>query len=142
MSPTKTVRVGIAGSGFAARFQYAALLKVHGGKVPGLRVEVSGVWSPNAANRQKIAQDRGTPEHASLEALCDASDLITACVPGSVHESVACTALGRGKHVIIEKPFTGYYGAGTADFRKIVRMGREDRDRAEALDDATSSEPA
>src|SRR6266404_624526 len=114
---SKTVRVGIAGSGFAARFHYAAFCKVHGGKVPGLAVEVAGVWSPNEANRRKFATERGISEFASFEALCDAVDVVTACVPGSVHEPICVEALKRGRHVIVEKPFTGYYGDGSHGFR-------------------------
>jgi predicted dehydrogenase len=111
------VRVGIVGSGFAARFHYNAFTKVHGGRVPGLRVEVAGVWSPNEANRRKFAAERGLTEFASFESLCDAVDVVDACVPGNLHEPMACAALGRGRHVIVEKPFTGYYGDGSPDFR-------------------------
>src|SRR5258707_3293932 len=109
---SNTVRVGIVGSGFAARFHYAALRKVH-----GVDVEVAGVWSPNAANRSKFAAERRIEEFASFEALCDAVDVVDACVPGNHHEPMACAALGRGRHVIVEKPFTGYYGDGSPDFR-------------------------
>lgn len=116
-STTSNVRVGIVGSGFAARFHYAALKKVHGGNVPGLKVEVAGVWSPNEANRKKFAAERGIAEFASFDALCDAVDVVDACIPGSVHESSVCAALQRGRHVIVEKPFTGYYGDGSPDFR-------------------------
>ena len=97
------VRVGIVGSGFAARFHYNAFTKVHGGRVPGLRVEVAGVWSPNEANRRKFAAERGLTEFASFEALCDAVDVVDACVPGNLHEPMACAALGRGRHVIDRK---------------------------------------
>ena len=63
MTPSdKTIRVGIAGSGFAARFHYIALRKVHGGNVPGLKVEIVGVWSPNEANRRKFATERKIAE--------------------------------------------------------------------------------
>jgi predicted dehydrogenase len=37
--------------------------------------------------------------------------------PGSAHEPLAVTALRAGKDVVIEKPFSGYYGPGTEDFR-------------------------
>jgi len=68
------VRVGIAGSGFAARFHYAALRKVY-----GVNVEVAGVWSPKPENRRKFAAERGIAEFASLEALSDACDVVSAC---------------------------------------------------------------
>jgi predicted dehydrogenase len=53
---------------------------------------------------------------ASLDGLCDACDVIDLCSPGSTHEPLAVQALRRGKHVIVEKPFTGYYGPGHEDF--------------------------
>jgi predicted dehydrogenase len=111
-----TVRVGIAGSGFAARFHYAALQKVH-----GVKVEVTGVWSPNEPNRRKFASERGIQEFASLDALSDAVDVVDACVPGSKHEEIACLALARGRHVIVEKPFTGWYGPGDSSKEMMQR---------------------
>jgi predicted dehydrogenase len=113
---SSTVRVGIAGSGFAARFHYAALQKVH-----GVKVEVTGVWSPNGANRRKFATDRGIKEFASLDALSEAVDVVDACVPGSKHEEIACLALTRGRHAIIEKPFTGWYGPGDSSKEMMQR---------------------
>jgi predicted dehydrogenase len=53
----------------------------------------------------------------SFEALCDASDVIDLCSPPSTHEQLALDALGRGKHIIIEKPFTGYFGPGEDTFQ-------------------------
>ncbi len=106
------VRVGIVGSGFAARFHFAAFEKVH-----GVRVEVAGVWSPTAEHCGKFGAERGLKVFESLEALCDAVDVVDACVPGAYHEPVALAALERGRHVIVEKPFTGYFGDGSPSFR-------------------------
>ena len=39
-----------------------------------------------------------------------AVDVVDNCTPGYAHEPVSITAFEAGKHVIIEKPFTGYYG--------------------------------
>ena len=43
--------------------------------------------------------------------------MIDLCSPPSTHEELAVEALRRGKHIIVEKPFTGYFGSGTPDFR-------------------------
>ncbi len=106
------IRVGFVGSGFAARFQYHALRRVY--EVP---VEVLGVYSPTKANREKFAAERKIRAFESLEALCDAVEVVTVCAPGALHETVAVEVLRRGRHVIVEKPFTGYYGGGREDFR-------------------------
>ncbi|MGA8528457.1 MAG: Gfo/Idh/MocA family oxidoreductase, partial [Acidobacteriaceae bacterium] len=53
----------------------------------------------------------------SFEALCDASDVIDLCTPPSTHEPLALSALAHGKHLIVEKPFTGAFGDGSPGFR-------------------------
>ncbi len=45
--------------------------------------------------------------------LCGEVDVVDLCTPPSSHEELAVQALQLGKHVIIEKPLTGYYGAST-----------------------------
>lgn len=106
------LRVGVVGSRFAAEFHWNCYQKIYG--VP---VAVSGVTSVSPESREAFAQRHGIKAYDSLAALCDASDAIDICAPGYVHEKLAVEALARGKHVIVEKPFTGYYGPGTPDFR-------------------------
>ena len=106
------LRVGLVGARFAARFHWEGYRRVYG--VP---VEVAGVTANGAESREAFARERGIRAFASFEALCDAVDVIDLCTPGSTHEPLAVEAFSRGKHVIIEKPFTGYYGPGKEDFR-------------------------
>lgn len=106
------IRVGIAGARFAAEFHWNSYQKVC--RAP---VEVVGATSASPASREAFARAHGVKAFDSLAALCDASDVIDICVPGWLHEKFAVEALQRGKHVIVEKPFTGYYGPGTDDFR-------------------------
>jgi predicted dehydrogenase len=108
----KPLRVGIVGAKFAARFHLQGYRRVYG--VP---VEVVGVTSKSPESRETFARERGLRAFDSLESLSDAVDVVDICAPGSAHEPLAVAALKRGKHVIIEKPFTGYYGPGTQDFR-------------------------
>jgi predicted dehydrogenase len=113
------LRIGFVGSGFAARFQYAAVRRVCG--VP---VEVAGVWSPTREHRDKFASERNIRAFDALEALCGAVDAVSVVAPPSAHEPAAVEALKHGCHVIIEKPFTGYFGDGHPDFRGD-RCGKE-----------------
>ncbi len=106
------IRVGIVGARFAAQFHWQGYRRVYG--VP---VQVVGVTSKSSESRQAFAHEHSIQAFASLDELCDASDVIDICSPGYTHEPLALTALRRGKHVIIEKPFTGYYGLGGDDFR-------------------------
>jgi predicted dehydrogenase len=106
------IRVGIVGARFAARFHWEGYRRVHG--VP---VQVVGVSSKSPESREAFARERGLQAFSSFEALCDACEVIDLCTPGSTHEPLAVEALRRGRHVIVEKPFTGYYGPGTPEFR-------------------------
>jgi predicted dehydrogenase len=107
---TEPIRVGLVGAGFAARFHWKGFQRVY--DVP---IKVSGVTSRSEPSRNAFGKEHGVRAFSSMEALCEHSDVIDICAPGSVHESLAVEALGRGKHVIIEKPFVGYYGPGGAD---------------------------
>jgi predicted dehydrogenase len=106
------IKIGIVGARFAARFHWEGLRRVYG--VP---LEVVGVTAKSAESREAFAHTHGIKAFASFEELCDAADVVDLCTPGSTHEPLAVEAFQRGKHVIIEKPFTGYYGPGTEDFR-------------------------
>lgn len=106
------VRVGLVGTRFAARFHWEGLRRVYG--VP---VELVGVTSKSASSREAFARDKGVRAFDSFESLCDAVDVVDICSPPASHEPLAIEALQRGKHVIVEKPFTGYYGNGDENFR-------------------------
>jgi predicted dehydrogenase len=80
-------------------------------------VEIVGVTSQSASSRETFARDKGLRAFDTFAELCDAVDVVDLCSPAASHEPLAVEALERGKHVIIEKPFTGYYGAGQPDFR-------------------------
>ena len=108
----EAIKIGIAGARFAARFHWEGYRRVYG--VP---VKVVGVTSKSAESREAFARERGVKSFASFDELCEAVDVVDLCTPGSTHEPLAVAAFQRGKHVIIEKPFTGFYGPGTEDFR-------------------------
>jgi predicted dehydrogenase len=108
---TEPIRIGIVGARFAANFHWEGFRRVYG--VP---VQVVGITSKTAQARDAFAQEKGIRSFQNIEDLCAAVDVVDICTPPSSHEQVAIQALNLGKHVIIEKPFTGYYGAGTEDF--------------------------
>jgi predicted dehydrogenase len=106
------IRVGIVGAGFAARFHCEEYQRVYG--VP---VEVVGVTSKSAESREAFARAHGTKAYATVGELCEVTDVIDVCTPSASHEPIALEALKRGNHVVIEKPFTGYFGPEKDDFR-------------------------
>jgi predicted dehydrogenase len=108
-----TIRVGIVGSGNAAAFHYAAYKRV-----TGIDVKVMGVTSLDKSRREDFARKCDIQPFASLHDMLPAVDVIDNCAPGYAHEPVSVVAFEAGKHVIVEKPFTGYYGPeGDDSFR-------------------------
>ena len=105
MAMSKPVRLGFVGARFAARFHWEAIRRVY--SVP---VEVVGVTSRTAEARDAFARDTGSQAFSSFAELCDAVDVVDLCTPPSSHEELAVQALKLGKHVIVEKPLTGWYG--------------------------------
>jgi len=99
------IRVGIVGSRFAAEFHYAAYQRV-----TGINVEVVGVTSLTREHREDFAKKRGIKAFDSLEEMLPEVDVIDVCTPGYAHEEVSIASLEAGKHIIVEKPFTGYFG--------------------------------
>jgi predicted dehydrogenase len=108
----EAIKVGLVGARFAAQFHWEGLRRVYA--VP---MEVVGVASKSFESAEEFAQSHSMKAFASFDALCDAVDVVDLCTPPSTHEPMAVAAFKRGKHVIIEKPFTGYFGPGTDDFR-------------------------
>ncbi|MBQ2728232.1 MAG: Gfo/Idh/MocA family oxidoreductase [Alistipes sp.] len=107
----KSLRAGFIGSGFAARFHYAALQHVFSAKV-----EISGVYSVATEEARLFAAERGLKVYDSLDALIDDSDVLHVCTPPVTHEPLVIAVLEKNKNVIVEKPFTGYFGDGTPEF--------------------------
>lgn len=116
------------GAGFAADFHFEALNRVH-----GTIVKVSGVHSPTPEKREAFAAKAEIAAFDTLEALLDASDVIHVCSPPVTHEPIVAAALQRDKWVIVEKPFTGYFGDGSQELDGD-RFPRQD-----ALDGAVNS---
>ncbi len=111
MEEKKTLRAGFAGSGFAARFHLSALQRVFSAKV-----EIAGVYSVVEERMKSFATDAGTRTFDSLEELIKNSDVIHVCTPPATHEPIVIAALSMDKDVIVEKPFTGYFGSGSETF--------------------------
>jgi predicted dehydrogenase len=131
---SNAIRVGIVGARFAARFHHEGLRRVH-----GIPLEVVGVTSKTPEARDAFAAQTGIQAFETIEELCDAVDVVDLCTPPSTHVPLAVQALERGKHVIIEKPFTGYYGPPTNDFQGNIFPKRQMLDEAMASCDLVVS---
>lgn len=107
----KVLRAGIVGSGFAAKFHYEALQRVFSAKVT-----VVGAYSPSKENLVKFTTPKNIQAFKALDDLIQNSDVIHICTPPVTHEPIVVAALQQNKHVIVEKPFTGYFGDGSETF--------------------------
>ena len=124
-----SLRVGIAGSRFAAHLHQLAYRRVY-----GIDARLTAVTSPTADRRDAFAREAGLTAYASLAAMLPHVDVVDVCSPPATHEAVALAAIEAGKHVIIEKPFTGAFdpSAGAerllkdalASAERIVRAAR------------------
>jgi predicted dehydrogenase len=109
----QSLRVGIVGSRFAAEFHYAAYRRV-----TGINIQVVAVTSLTKENREAFGKKHGIEVFDSLDKMLPEVDVVDVCTPGYVHESVSIASFEAGKHVVVEKPFTGYFGpSGDEKFR-------------------------
>jgi predicted dehydrogenase len=107
----RLMRAGMIGSGFAAKFHFDAIQRVSSAKV-----KVVGAYSRNPSKLNDFTSKRGIKSFTGLEELLRSCDVLHICTPPSTHELIAIEVLSHDKDVIIEKPYTGYFGDGSADF--------------------------
>ena len=60
-----------------------------------------------------------------MEELIDASDILHLCTPPVTHEPITIAVLKQNKSIIVEKPFTGYFGDGSEKFNGDTFPRRE-----------------
>lgn len=108
MNAKHTVTVGTVGAGYAAR--------LHGNgyaRVSGVNVRLKTICDLNLELARDIQKQYGYEEVVSdyAQMLADPEiDVIDIVTPPFLHCSMAIQALKAGKHVICEKPLTGYFG--------------------------------
>jgi len=107
------VRVGMVGAGFVARLHAEAYRRVH-----DVDVELRWVAATRAERAAAFAGEFGVGRTApDIRAiLADPEvDVVDLCVPSQLHAPLAIEAARASKHVIVEKPLTGFFGpASTA----------------------------
>jgi predicted dehydrogenase len=105
----KTLGLGLVGARYGARMHlanYAAL--------PEGQVEVRGICSRTKESAEALAREAKIPFVTDdFDALLARKDIgvIDICVPPALHHEFAIRAAEAGKHIIMEKPLTGYFGA-------------------------------
>jgi predicted dehydrogenase len=108
MAERRRVGVGLVGAGFVARIHAEAYQHVRGVDVDLVAVAAARRERAEAFGRE-FAVGRAV---ADFRALLDdrAVDLVDLCVPSHLHAQMAMEVARAGKHVIVEKPLTGFFG--------------------------------
>jgi len=129
----RTIGIGLAGARYGARMHlanYAAL--------PPGSVEVRGVCARTRDSADALARDAQIPfATEDFDALLARPEIeaIDLCVPPALHHEFAIRAAEAGKHIIMEKPLTGYFG-GPGDPEPIGQRVPRAQMRAGALRNA------
>jgi predicted dehydrogenase len=103
------VRVGLIGCGFVAELHMYAYKRVYGVDVEVAAVAARGDHVLDFAKKHRIPK-----AYRDFRAvLADKEiDVVDICTPPALHADMIVEAVQAGKHVICEKPFTGYFGRG------------------------------
>jgi predicted dehydrogenase len=101
------VRVGLVGTGFAAELHMYAYNRVY-----GVDAEVVAAVSRNDQVEAFAKKHQITQTYRDYRALLadPAIDVVDICTPPALHAQMMVDAVRAGKHVICEKPITGYFG--------------------------------
>ena len=96
------VKVAVVGTGSLGK-EHA---RIYADLAASGRVEFAGVYdtAPEAAKRQ--AEKYRVPAFRSLEEAAEASQALSIVTPTTTHFEIARTLLGRGRHLLVEKPMT------------------------------------
>ena len=97
MSSRPPVRLGVLGSGAMGRNHVRVLASLPG-------AELVGIYDPRREVAEAVAAEHGTRVFAGAEALAAAVDAMVVAAPTVLHAELGCELLGRGLHVLMEKP--------------------------------------
>ncbi len=102
------IRLGMIGSQFAAHLHLNNFSKLR-----GARLEIVGIASKTEKSAQAAAKKFDIPSvYTDYRRLLERKDVdaVDLCVPTHLHEEMILAAANAGKHIICEKPLTGYFG--------------------------------
>ncbi|HEX7182693.1 MAG TPA: Gfo/Idh/MocA family oxidoreductase [Thermoanaerobaculia bacterium] len=97
MESGSPLRIGVVGVGAMGR-NHARILA----SLPG--AELAGVYDARPEVAEELAGAHGTRAFARLEELAGEADAAVVAAPTVAHAGIGCELLGRGLHVLVEKP--------------------------------------
>jgi len=118
------------GAGFAASFHLRSYRQVK--EIP---VEIVAIASKTRARAEQLADRYGIPKvYADHRFLLDDPSiaLVDLCVPNALHLPLVLETVSAGKHVVCEKPLTGYFGQGEPEREVGATSKRKMLDKVKA----------
>jgi predicted dehydrogenase len=106
------IQIGLVGTGFVADIHARAYKEIH-----GIQAQIVAAAATSLESARAFASQHGIPNaYADYRDILDRNDvdIVDICTPNAVHEPIAIAAAQAGKHVICEKPLTGYFGGPEA----------------------------
>jgi len=91
------VRIGVVGTGVMGRHHVRNLAAIP-------EAELIGVFDARPEVAAGIAAEHGTRAFARMEELADGIEAAVVAAPTVHHAGIGCALLGRGIHVLVEKP--------------------------------------
>jgi predicted dehydrogenase len=113
------IGIGFIGSRFVADIHAHAYQKLRGQKV-----ELVAVCAKTRESAGAFAKKFSIPHsYTDVREMLDRKDIhaVDLCVTTDLHHAFAVEAASAGKHVICEKPLTGYFGDGEKVSRQVMR---------------------
>jgi predicted dehydrogenase len=117
------VRIGVVGSQFVAHLHLQNYCRLRGWKM-----EIPAVASRTKANAEIFARKYNIPDFTDdYRRLLDRKDIdaVDLCLSTDMHHEFIIQAAQAGKHVICEKPLTGYFGKDRPEDLVGLHVDRE-----------------
>jgi predicted dehydrogenase len=109
--------------------QFAAHLHLNNfGRLRGSKVDLVAIASKTEKSAQQTAKEFDIPAvYTDYRKILERKDIdvVDLCVPNDLHEEMILAAAEAGKHIICEKPLTGYFGEGTEEEGIGFRISKE-----------------
>jgi predicted dehydrogenase len=112
-SPQSVLRTAVVGVGYLGRFHAQKYAQLEGSRLVA-------VADANAESAARVAEELKVEAVTDYRQLFDRVDAISIAVPTPLHHAIACEALERGIHVLVEKPIA----TTIAEARQMVDTAR------------------
>lgn len=89
--------VGVVGCGHLGRIHAKLLSQIDS-------VELTGVFDPRQAAREDVARQVGTTPYSDMQELASQVKAVVVAAPTFLHTELGLDLIGRGLHVLMEKP--------------------------------------